>query len=295
MNRGLAALAGVVLVALFILAQAVFTVHQRSQALVLRFGNPVRVITEPGLNFKIPFAETVVMFDRRVLSLDTPAEEIITADQKRVVVDAFSRYRIVDPLLFFQAVGNISVARSRLTNFINSNLRQVLGSEEFATILSGERSRLMQKIRDEVTANSKEFGVRIVDVRIKRADLPRENSQAIFRRMQTERLREAKEARARGFEEASRIKARAERERTILLAEQRKKADILRGEGDGARARIFNKVAEPDPEFYAFYRSLQAYRTALKSGDTSLVVDPNSEFLTFFNKLGAVMQREKRR
>ena len=290
MNRALAIIGIIVAIVGFIAYSALYTVHQTKQALVLQFGEVIKTVTEPGLWVKIPFIQNVVYLDKRILAFDTPPEEVIAADQKRIVVDAFSRFRISDPLKFYQAVGNIDVAEARLSTLINSSLRQVLGAEEFASVLSGERVDLMRAIKDAVNEQAVNLGITIVDVRIKRADLPPENSQAIYRRMQTEREREAKEARAMGAEEAFRIRARADRDRTVLLADARKLGEILRGEGDGARARIFNEAASRDPKFYAFYRSLQAYRAALHSDDTTLVLSPDSDFFEFFGSFSSVVK-----
>lgn len=267
---------------------SMFTVHQTQQALVLQFGEQKAIIKEPGLKFKVPFIQNVVYLDNRILGVDMPPEELIASDQKRIVVDAFCRFRIADPLLFYQSVNSEAQGRSRLSRLVVSNLRSVLGERELLAVLSEERSDLMREISERVAGQAKRFGIEVVDIRIKRADLPPENSQAIFRRMQTERDREAKEARARGAEDALRVRARADRDRTVLIAEARKQSDILRGEGDGARARIFNNAASQDPEFYAFYRSLQAYRRALRGEDTSLVLSPDSDFFQFFGDISGL-------
>ena len=267
---------------------AIFTVHQTQQAIVLQFGNPVRIVEEPGIDFKIPFVQDVVFIEKRILSLDAQPEEIITEDQKRMVVDVFTRYRITDPLEFIKAYTNQLAAEDRLDTIVRSNLRVVLGEEQFTSLLSGERSELMRRLSERVNEQMADNGIEIVDVRIKRADLPEQNKEAIFDRMRTEREREAKEERALGDEEGQRIRAKADRDRTVLLAEARKQSDILRGEGDGARAGIFNKVAEQYPEFYAFYRSLQAYRQALRSEDTTMVLNPNSAFFRFFGDISSV-------
>lgn len=288
MSKGLAALAILVAIAGVVLFSSVYTVHQTQQALLLQFGAPQRIDTEPGIHFKIPFVQDVVPIEKRILSLDIEPEEIITRDQKRMVVDAFSRFKITDPLQFYQAVRTTGQARSRLQPILISSMRAVLGEEEFVTLLSGERSTLMAKIAEQMNQKAGEFGVEIVDVRIKRADLPEANKNAIFNRMQTERQREAREERALGDEEARRITARAERDRTVLLAEAEKQSEILRGEGDGARAAIFNSVATRDPEFYSFYRSLQAYRAALRGDDTTMVLNPKSDFFKFFGDIGSV-------
>lgn len=288
MNKGLIAIAVILAGLGIVVFSSVYTVHQTQQALVLQFGAAQRVDTEPGIHFKIPFVQDVVAIEKRILALDIEPEELITKDQKRMVVDAFSRFKIVDPLKFYQAVRTTGQARSRLQPILISTMRGVLGAEDFLTLLSGERSTLMAKIADEMNKKAGDLGVEIVDVRIKRADLPEANKNAIFNRMQTERQREAREERALGDEEARRITARAERDRTVLLAEAEKQSEILRGEGDGARAAIFNSVANRDPEFYSFYRSLQAYRAALGSGDTTMVLNPKSDFFKFFGDIGTV-------
>lgn len=288
MNKGLIAIAVILAGLGIVVFSSVYTVHQTQQALVLQFGAAQRVDTAPGIHFKIPFVQDVVAIEKRILALDIEPEELITKDQKRMVVDAFSRFKITDPLRFYQAVRTTGQARSRLQPILISTMRGVLGAEDFLTLLSGERSTLMAKIADEMNKKAGDLGVEIVDVRIKRADLPEANKNAIFNRMQTERQREAREERALGDEEARRITARAERDRTVLLAEAEKQSEILRGEGDGARAAIFNSVANRDPEFYSFYRSLQAYRAALGSGDTTMVLNPKSDFFKFFGDIGTV-------
>jgi len=264
---------------------ATFTVHQTQQAIVLQFGNPKRIENEPGLHFKVPFIQNVAYFEKRILSLDTDPEEIITADQKRLVVDVFTRYRISDQLAFFQAYRTVDNAENRLDTIVASTLRNLLAKEQFTALLTGERSELMSRLSRIVSEDMARNGIEVVDVRIKRADLPEQNKDAIFQRMRTEREREAKEERALGDEEARRITARADRDRTVLIAEAKKTAEILRGEGDGARAAIFNSVAAQDPDFYAFYRSLQAYREALNSSDTTLVLNPNSDFFKYFGDI----------
>ncbi len=265
---------------------SLYTVHQVQQVLLLQFGEPVGVVREPGLKFKIPFVQDVTYIDKRILDLDAPPEEVIASDQKRLVVDAFARFKITDPLKFYQTVGNEAVARSRMGSLINSNLRQVLGSEAFSTVLSGKRDALMKRIRDLVNEEAKDFGIFIVDVKIKRADLPQANSQAIYRRMQTERLREAAEFRAQGAETAQRIRSRADREKTVLIAEAQKQSEILRGEGDGKAVKIFADAFGKDKDFFAFYRSMQAYGKALGTDDTTMVLSPDSEFFRFFGSIG---------
>jgi modulator of FtsH protease HflC len=282
-NRNLLIGVGVAVgVVALLAASALFTVHQTQQALVLQFGNPKRIIAEPGLHAKIPFIQNVVYIDRRVLDFDAVSEEIILGDQKRLVVDAFARYKIVDPLRFYQTVGTEEVFRGRINTILDASLRKALGGVPLFTVLSDERSELMARIRDQANVEAKQFGVDVVDVRIKRADLPAENSQAIYRRMQTEREREAKELRAQGAEMAQRIRARADRERVVLLAEARREAQIARGEGDAEAVRIFAEAYGQDIDFFTFYRTMQAYRDALSDDNTSFVLSPDSEFFRFF-------------
>ena len=263
---------------------SVFIVKEVNQAIVLQFGDPKRIIVEPGLNFKIPFIQNVVYLDKRILNLDTPPEEVIASDQKRLIVDAFARFKIVDPLKFYISVGNERVARSRLSTIINSRIRGVLGTQELATLLSTDRARQMQIIQSQVNEEAQNFGIQIVDVRIKRADLPPANSEAIYKRMQTEREREAKEFRAQGAEIAQKIRSTADKDVTVILAQANKKSEIMKGEGDGERNKIFANAFGRDPQFFAFYRAMQAYEKALIGGETSLVLSPDSEFFKFFGK-----------
>ena len=264
---------------------AVFIVKEVNQAIVLQFGDPKRIISKPGLNFKIPFIQNVVFLDKRILNLDTPPEEVIASDQKRLIVDAFARFQIVDPLKFYISVGNERVARSRLATIINSRIRNVLGKQELQTLLSEDRSKQMSLIQEGVNNEAENFGIKIVDVRIKRADLPQANSNAIFRRMQTEREREAKEFRARGAEMAVTITSTADKDVTVILADAQKKSEIMKGEGDGKRNKIFADAFGQDPEFFAFYRSMQAYERSLIGGETSLILSPDSEFFKFFGNI----------
>ena len=264
---------------------SVFVVKEINQAIVLQFGDPKKIILKPGLNFKIPFIQNVVFLDKRILNLDAPPEEVIASDQKRLIVDAFARFQIVDPLKFYISVGNERVARSRLSTIINSRLRSVLGQQELQTLLSKDRAKQMSLIQDGVNNEAENFGIKIVDVRIKRADLPQANSEAIFRRMQTEREREAKEFRAKGAEMAVTITSTADKEVAVILAEANKNSEIMKGEGDGQRNKIFAEAFGRDPEFFAFYRAMQAYERALIGGDTSLVLSPDSEFFKFFGNI----------
>ena len=271
--------------------QSVFIVQEINQAIVLQFGDPKRIITKPGLNFKIPFIQNVAYLDRRVLNLDTPPEEVIAADQKRLIVDAFARFKIVDPLKFYISVGNERVARSRLATIINSRIRSVLGTQQLATLLSTDRAVHMASIQNDVNTEAQNFGITIVDVRIKRADLPQANSEAIFKRMQTEREREAKEFRAQGAEMAAKITSTADKEVTVILANANKQSEIMKGEGDGQRNKIFADAFGRDPKFFAFYRAMQSYEKALIGGDTSLILSPDSDFFKFFGKSGLIKKQ----
>ena len=276
-------LPAVVLIGLVIF-QSLFIVQEISQAIVLQFGDPKKIVTKAGLNFKLPFIQNVVYLDKRILNLDNDPEEVIAADQKRLIVDAFARFKIVDPLKFYISVGNERVARSRLSTIINSRIRGVLGTQELATLLSTDRARQMQIIQSQVNEEAKNFGINIVDVRIKRADLPPANSEAIYKRMQTEREREAKEFRAQGAEIAQKIRSTADKDVTVILAQANKKSEIMKGEGDGQRNKIFANAFGRDPQFFAFYRAMQAYEKSLIGGETSLVLSPDSDFFKFFGK-----------
>ena len=273
--------------------QALFVVQEINQAIVLQFGDPKKIITKPGLNYKIPFIQNVVYLDRRVLNLDNPPEEVIAADQKRLIVDAFARFNIVDPLKFYISVGNERVARSRLATIINSRIRSVLGTQELATLLSTDRAVHMGTIQNDVNTEAQNFGITIVDVRIKRADLPPANSEAIYARMQTERQREAKEFRAQGAEMAAKITSTADKEVTVILANANKQSEIMKGEGDGKRNRIFAQAFGKDPEFFGFYRAMQSYEKALIGGDTSLILSPDSDFFKFFGNTGVIKSKKQ--
>ena len=275
----------------FAIFLSLFTVKEINQAIVLQFGDPKKIIAKPGLQVKIPFIQNVVFIDRRILSLDPAPEEVIASDQKRLIVDAYARFKIVDPLKFYISVGDERVARSRLATIINSRLRGVLGRQSLATLLSGDRSKQMDIIQDDVNTEAKNFGIQIIDVRIKRADLPQANSEAIYKRMQTEREREAKEFRAKGAEMAVTITSTADKEVTVLLANAKKQSEIMKGEGDGQRNNIFAKAFGKDPEFFAFYRAMQAYEKALIGGDTSLILSPDSDFFKFFGDTGVIKKQ----
>ena len=267
---------------------SLFTVKEINQAIVLQFGNPKKVITSAGLQWKIPFVQNVVFLDRRILSLDPAPEEVIASDQKRLIVDAYSRFKIIDPLKFYISLGNEMVARSRLATIINSRIRNVLGKQSLATLLSEERGRQMAIIREGVNEEAKKFGIEIIDVRIKRADLPQANSEAIYKRMQTEREREAKEFRARGAEMAVTITSTADKEVTVILANASKQSEIMKGEGDGIRNKIFADAYGRDPEFFSFYRAMQAYEKALIGGETTMILSPDSDFFKYFGSTGLI-------
>ena len=266
---------------------SIFIVKEINQAIVLQFGDPKRILLKPGLNFKLPFIQNVVFLDKRILNLDAPPIEVIASDQKRLIVDAFARFQIIDPLKFYISVGNERVARSRLSTIINSRIRSVLGTQRLQTLLSEDRNKQMALIQDGVNNEAENFGIKIVDVRIKRADLPQANSDAIYRRMQTEREREAKEFRAKGAEMAVTITSTADKEVTVILAEAEKKSEIMKGEGDGERNKIFAEAFGQDADFFAFYRAMQAYEKALIGGETSLIMSPDSEFFKFFGNVKA--------
>ncbi|MFL2853236.1 MAG: protease modulator HflC [Candidatus Pelagibacter sp.] len=270
---------------------SVFIVKEINQAIVLQFGDPKRILLKPGLNFKLPFIQNVVFLDKRILNLDAPPIEVIASDQKRLIVDAFARFQIIDPLKFYISVGNERVARSRLSTIINSRIRSVLGTQRLQTLLSEDRNKQMALITDGVNNEAENFGIKIVDVRIKRADLPQANSDAIYRRMQTEREREAKEFRAKGAEMAVTITSTADKEVTVILAEAEKKSEIMKGEGDGERNKIFADAFGQDADFFAFYRAMQAYERALIGGETSLIMSPDSEFFKFFGNVKAQIKQ----
>lgn len=284
MNRKFLFIGGILVVVLgVVLSSALFTVHQTQQAIVMQFGDPRRVITEPGLNIKLPFVQNVLFYEKRVLDLDPPVERVLLADQKPLNVDSFARYTIGDPLKFYQTVRFESNLRDRLGSIINSNLRSVLGNVNLAGILSEERANIMDRIMEQVNQESDRFGIDIVDVRIGRTDLPAEVSQAVYSRMRSEREREAAEFRAQGEEEAQRIRAAADREATVIRAEAQREADIIRGAGEGQRTRTLNQAFGQDPNFFQFYRSMQAYEGAINQGDAEnsyvvLSTDQNAFF-----------------
>ena len=327
MKLGLAGgvVAVLLLIAVIVGYSTLFTVNQTQQALVVRLGKPVRVITEPGLNVKVPFIDAVIYIDKRILNIESPAQEVIAASQdnsnsgadqagERLVVDAFARYRITDPLKFYQTVGpagadqagerlvvdafaryritdplkyyqtvGLAGADSQLSILLNSALRRVLGSATLTDVVRDKREELMAKMRDQIDSDAKPYGISVVDVRIRRADLPEQNSQAVYQRMQTERQREAAEFRAEGSQKAQEIRARADRDVTVLLAEANSHSEQIRGQGDSERNRIFADAYGRDPDFFAFYRSMQAYDRSMLRGDTHMVLKPDSDFFRFFS------------
>ena len=281
-------IAGGVLAVLAVIAaiigySSLFTVYQTRLALVVRLGQPVRVVTEPGLNFKIPLIDSVIYVDKRILDLENAAQEVIASDQKRLVVDAFARYEIKDALLFYQSVGSIEGANSRLSTLLNAALRRVLGESTLTHVVKDERAGLMARVRDQLDREAANFGITVVDVRIRRADLPEQNSQAVYQRMQTERQREAAEFRANGSQRKQEIQARADRDVTVLLADAQARGDTIRGEGEAERNRIFAEAFGKDPDFFGFYRSMQAYESGLRHNDTRMVLRPDSDFFKYFS------------
>jgi modulator of FtsH protease HflC len=273
----------VLIVVLVVGYSSLFTVSQTEQALVVRLGEPVKVVTEPGLNFKAPFIDTVISIDKRILDLENPSQEVIASDQKRLVVDAFARYRIKNPLRFYQSIGSIQAANIQLTTLLNASLRRVLGEVTFIQVVRDERETLMARIRDQLDKEADGYGISVVDVRIRRADLPEQNSQAVYQRMQTERQRQAAEFRAQGGQNAQEIRSKADREATVIVAEANSTAEQVRGVGDAERNRLFAEAYGKDPDFFAFYRSMTAYENGLKSNDTRFLLRPDSDFFKFFS------------
>ncbi len=269
--------------ALIVAYSALFTVYQTQQALVVRLGKVVRVVAEPGLHVKMPFVDSVISIDKRILDLEAPTQEVIASDQKRLVVDAFARYRIKNPLRFYQTLGSKPAADSQLEILLNSALRRVLGESSFIEVVRDKRAGLMSRIQQLLDKEAQSYGIQVVDVRIRRADLPEQNSQAVYQRMQTERQREAAEYRAQGQQRAQEIRSQADRQVTVLIAEAKSKAEQIRGEGDAKRNEIFAKAYSQDPKFFEFYRSMLAYQNGLKHNDTRYLLRPNTSFFRFFN------------
>jgi membrane protease subunit HflC len=273
----------VLLVIIVVGYSSMFTVNQTEQALVVRFGSPQGGgITDPGLHFKAPFIDTVIPIDKRILDLENPAQEIIASDQKRLVVDAFARYRIKDALRFYQSIGSIQAANVQLTTLLNAALRRVLGEVTFIQVVRDEREPLMARIREQLDKEADGYGIQVIDVRIRRADLPEQNSQAVYQRMQTERAREAAEFRAQGGQKAQEIRSKADKEATVIIAEANSQAEQTRGAGDAERNRLFAEAYGKDPDFFAFYRSMTAYENGLKSNDTRFLLKPDSDFFKYF-------------
>jgi modulator of FtsH protease HflC len=281
MNRMLAFLGGVAVVILILLYTMFFTVQQTEIALVLQFGRPVKVVDNPGLQFKLPY-QNVVIYDRRILDFEPPAEEVIASDQKRLIIDTYARFKIVNPLLFYQSVGTELAADQRLSSIISASLRRIIGNVELQGVISTQRANVMKEIREDVNNEAKGFGIDVVDVRLRRADLPQENEDAIYARMKTERQREAAQYRAQGAQQAQQIRADADRQRIEITADAQRQAQILRGEGDAQSITIYADAYGKDPSFFSFYRSLQAYRDALTGPGTTYVVSPDSEFFKYF-------------
>ena len=283
------AVVGLAVIALGFLAfSAVFTVDQKTQAIVLYFGNPVRIIQQPGLQFKLPLLENVVYFDKRILNLDPPSEEVLLADQKRINVDAYARYRIVDPLKFYQSMTNEANLRDRFGKTLNSNVRNALGLHELADLLSPQRTIIMGNIQDQVKATATAFGIEVIDVRIGRTELPDEISANVYQRMRSEREREANLLRAEGDELKQRITADADRQRVVILAEAQKQAQIEIGQGEAERNRVTAEAYGRDPQFFAFVRSMSAYRQSLSGPGTTMVLSPDSDFFRFFGDLHGI-------
>lgn len=281
LRSGIVILAGLALVLLY---TSIFTVHQTEQALVLRFGRVERVITAPGLYFKAPFIDNVFPIEKRIVDLDLPVQTVLSTDRQNLEVDAFARYKITDPLRFYQSVNNVQNANARLGSFTNSALRNVVANASFGEIIRTKRDELMNRIQEIVNRQAQAIGVEVIDVRLTRVDLPTANSEAVFRRMQTERQREAADLRAQGAQAAQSIRARAEREATVIVAEATRKADELRGQGEAEKNRLLAAAYQRDPDFFAFYRSMQAYENGLRPGETRMVLSPTSDFFRYFNQ-----------
>jgi membrane protease subunit HflC len=284
MRSPIAGIASLLLLLVIVIVgySSMFAVAQTEQVLLVRLGEPIRVVTEPGLNFKMPFIDTVISIDKRILDLENPSQEVIAFDSRRLVVDAFARYRIKNALRFYQSVGSIQAANIQLTTLLNASLRRVLGEATLTQIVRDERENLMAKIRDQLDKEAGGYGIEVVDVRIRRADLPEANSQAVYQRMQTERQRQAAEFRAQGGQKAQEIRSKADREATVIIADANSTGEQVRGAGDAERNRLFAEAYGKDPDFFAFYRSMTAYENSLKSNDTRFLLRPDSEFFRFF-------------
>ncbi len=266
-----------------VLQSSLFTVDQRQQVLILQFGEPIRVISSPGIKFKLPFIQNTVFFEKRIIDLSLPEQEVIASDQKRLIINAYTKFQIIDPLKFYTTVGSSFGLSNKLSGILDSSLRQVIGEVNLNELLTENRGDIMKKIKEAVGNSSKIFGINIIDVRIMRADLPKENSDAIYARMQTEREKEAREIRAKGAEEADKIRAEANKQRTIILAEAKKNADIVRGNGESQANKIYASSLGKDPEFADFYRSMSAYKIALGNNNTKMIISQDNNFFKYFN------------
>lgn len=283
MSKALVVLGALAVIGTVVVSASTFTVDQTEQAMVMQFGKPQRQVSEAGLHFKMPFVQDVVKYDNRVLDLDPPPDRVILNDQKRINVDAFARYRIVDPLRFFQALRTEARFRSQVGQILNSSVRNSMARNSLNDLLSDKRQAIMTEIKQRLADETKDYGIEILDVRIVRTDLPPEISQNVYNRMRSERVKEANQLRASGDKAKLEITSRADRDKVVILAEAQRKAQILRGEGDGKRNRVLGEAYGKDPEFFAFYRSMTAYRSAFARGDTNLVLSPDSDFFRYFN------------
>ncbi len=291
MSKNLAILGVVALVLGIGGSSAMYTVDQTEQAMVMQFGNPQRQVSEPGLHFKTPFIQDVVFYDNRILDLDPPPGQVILSDQKRINVDAFARYRITDPLRFFQALRTEAQLRDQVGRILNSAVRNSMARNSLGDLLSEKREDIMAEIQQRLADETQDYGIEVLDVRVVRTDLPPEISQNVYNRMRSERVKEANQLRADGDKAKLEITSRADRDKVVLIAEAQRKSQILRGEGDAQRNRVLGEAYGVDPEFFAFYRSMTAYRSALAAGDTNLVLSPDSDFFRFFNHLSGVRKK----
>ncbi len=283
MNKSTKKILIIATLALIAFQSSFFTVDQRQQVLILQFGEPIRVIETPGIKFKMPFIQNAIFFEKRIIDLSLPEQEVIASDQKRLIINAFTKFQITDPLKFYTTVGVSYGLSNKLSGILDSSLRQVIGEVTLNELLTENRGDIMKKIKDAVGSSSEIFGIKIIDVRIMRADLPKENSDAIFARMQTEREKEAREIRAKGAEEADKIRAEANKQKTIIIAEAKKNSDIVRGNGESDSNRIYANSFGKDPEFADFYRSMSAYKTAFSNDKTKMIISPDSDFFKYFN------------
>ena len=283
MNKSTKKILIITTLALIMFQSSFFTVDQSQQVLILQFGEPIRAIDTPGIKFKMPFIQNAIFFEKRIIDLSLPEQEVIASDQKRLIINAFTKFQIIDPLKFYTTVGGSYGLSSKLSGILDSSLRQVIGEVTLNELLTENRGNIMKKIKDAVGSSSEIFGIKIIDVRIMRADLPKENSDAIYARMQTEREKEAREIRAKGAEEADKIRAEANKEKTIIIAEAKKNSDIVRGNGESESNKIYAHSFGRDPEFADFYRSMSAYKTAFSNDKTKMIISPDSDFFKYFN------------